>query len=89
MSTLGWRKFKPATGPYRVNGNSVAQTFDEFLEDQRIRVTNKLRPPINEHEGRDWRYDGQDYVHPRARANDGLSRVRVHAECEQEMRGRV
>jgi hypothetical protein len=38
----GWRKQHLATGPYRANGNAVAQTFDEFLVDQQVRITNLL-----------------------------------------------
>lgn len=82
----GWRKLRLATGPYRWNGNNVAQTFDEFLEDQRIRVQNKLRAPIDED------YDGRfslEGEHPRARANDHLTRSTLQRDAVVEVRGRI
>lgn len=86
----GWRKLRLATGKYREHGNSVAQTFDEFLEDQRIRLMNRLRPPLSEDAGgRDWLNGGTAFSRTREDANDGMTRRMVHQDCDQQIRGRV
>lgn len=61
--------------------------MEGFFEDQRVRVVNSLRPPINENWDEGHFYI--DGVHPLARKNEYLSRARIHRECQLEILGNV
>jgi hypothetical protein len=72
-----------ATGRVQTSGTRTYRTFEEFCVEQRIRVQERLRPPIKD-------VDSTQYEeHPRTALNDHLTRVTLHRDAEIEVRGRV
>jgi hypothetical protein len=59
-------------------------TFEEFLEDQRIRVMNALRPPVP-----DLYTEAYDAQYTLMRRNENMTRRQIYRSCEQTVRGRV
>lgn len=83
----GWRKQVLATGKLRTARGREGQSFDEFLNDQRIRVMNGLRSPVREDPPEGHYYEQGE--HPGAAKNDGMTRANIFKDCDQELRGRV
>ena len=81
------KRTRLATGPMDHYRKGELVTFEEFCQEQQIRLQNGMRPPVPEvFSSSGWAEQGE---HPQARLNDGFTRLTLMRDAEVEHRGRV